>query len=276
MTDRWQVGGPSPARRPQPPRLDAVGLLEGAFGQVMALWAPALGLLAAGAAIHWTTRAASQALGPLARMPGFLPLHPDGNLAGYLTFLVVSALANATLYALMLRLFLTPATAWWRPDRNLAAAAGIVALANLALTAFDLAAPVSPTFAPGTMLARSGLLLTGMVAQAIICSYLALWPAGAALGDREMTPMRSARLMGGHVVSLIGANLVLQIPFFLLVVVSAFLMRDALRETMQIQRVVILILGPAASIVSWAMVARLYGALAASTAMRSPGASTNR
>jgi hypothetical protein len=121
------------------------------------------------------------------------------------------------------------------------------------------------------------MMLTALLVELVVSSYLALWPAGAAVGDGTMTPIRSWRLMGGHVASFIGATLLLQVPFVLWSLGSVFMMiRHGAPAITEARGLVLVLFGPATTLLGRAMAAQLYGALAATSLIRSPGASTKR
>lgn len=288
MTDGSQAMGERspPVSGAERYNLDTFGLLAGALRAVQALWLPALGLWFARVALGAGIRAANRALGEAVRLPGRFVLGnltshlpgdlPDrlrGNLAGFLAFEAVTAAAIAILSALMLRLFLAPRTRWWRPDRNLAAAVAILALANLGASAFALAG-IAGLDLPGPLTvtkigARAGLQLAALIVQLFVYSHLVLWPAGAAAGDREMTPARSWRLMGGHALSYIGAVIVLQLPMFLWVTIAGLArLGPAVVQPFGIPLATLV--GPVTQILGWAVVANLYRALAVTAVTASP------
>jgi hypothetical protein len=248
----------SPTAEPAAPpaAVPAETLLAEGFRAVRARWPWALVLWAAGAGWSFAPRLMRAARGVT---------HVTWSPADFAQVLL-SAVVGAILAALALRLFLGPGRGWWRPDRGFWIGAGLLAAASLGNWAVGLLGLVGAP-AGGLVQAelRLGAVFLPQVLLAWVYARLMLWPIGAlAAADPAMTAGRSWGLMGGQVVSFVGAAILVSLPLILATPAYAlgvsFAGRHRVVDDLIWLQVATAVFGPAAQLMQHAMAAVIWRA----------------
>jgi hypothetical protein len=139
---------------------------------------------------------------------------------GQLAAAAVQNLAAGLVTGIAIRVMLGRGREAWRPDGGLLAYAGIVAaLASIPDVVASMIQIPAPGAAPALLTSHAGvtaLVLAATVAAALAGLRLTLWPIGRLIGDAEMTPARSWRLMRGLVLRYAMAAILLGAPVLIL------------------------------------------------------------
>jgi hypothetical protein len=140
---------------------------------------------------------------------------------GFLTYGLLSGAVGAVLSGLTLRTLLLPAGRRFRLEPGLLAYVAVVTVAglvmNMAMLGYAAGMPTETQAVadPSAALGRSLAIMVAFFVGLWLWLRLTLWPVGLAVGDRDMRPGRSFRLMAGAVWPVIFGSMILGIgPFF--------------------------------------------------------------
>jgi hypothetical protein len=156
---------------------------------------------------------------------------------GLLAIPAIESLAAGLVTGVATRIFLSREGAW-KPDLGLAAYAGIVTFVGAGPAALASMAQ-TPTLAeaPGALQSYMAFAAAGLVLGLVILwtgLRLTLWPIGKLVGDADMTPGRSWKLMQGAVLRYVLAVVLLGAPLFILELIVAMLTKPEGRLISQI------------------------------------------
>jgi hypothetical protein len=163
------------------------------------------------------------------------------------------AVGSAALSAATLRALLGEGRARWRVDSGLLASLAVMTPAGLAISLMPLA--LNRFAGPADVLTTLFLILVILGLTIFLYAKLALWPAGLAMGDFAITPVRSWSLMRGATLGYVVAQGVL------LAMAAAPLFLAGAGPLAQIEGVASVLSGLAngvASVVLTALTAALY------------------